>query len=118
MTPYQYGGLDPIKHIDVNGDSIWIVSADPVRNGNDITQNHTIHISGKVVKAGASYTSASKLAGALNGRLNSQRGSTSGLNGLGGTTTDNYKISASFSGAENMSGAKWKWWVRYVGTFN
>ncbi|PRD47207.1 RHS repeat domain-containing protein, partial [Sphingobacterium haloxyli] len=24
MTPYQYGGLDPIKHIDVNGDSLTI----------------------------------------------------------------------------------------------
>lgn len=24
MTPYQYGGLDPIKHIDINGDSLWV----------------------------------------------------------------------------------------------
>lgn len=24
MTPYQYGGLDPIKHIDVNGDSLYV----------------------------------------------------------------------------------------------
>jgi len=24
MTTYQYGGLDPIKHIDVNGDSLFI----------------------------------------------------------------------------------------------
>ncbi|MCT1526964.1 M91 family zinc metallopeptidase [Sphingobacterium hotanense] len=24
MTPYQYGGLDPIKHIDINGDSLYV----------------------------------------------------------------------------------------------
>lgn len=24
MTPYQYGGLDLIKHIDVNGDSLYV----------------------------------------------------------------------------------------------
>jgi hypothetical protein len=24
MSPYQYGANNPIKNIDVNGDSIWI----------------------------------------------------------------------------------------------
>ena len=24
MTPYQYGGLNPVKYIDVNGDSLWV----------------------------------------------------------------------------------------------
>jgi RHS repeat-associated protein len=24
MTPYQYAALDPIKNIDINGDSVWV----------------------------------------------------------------------------------------------
>jgi len=31
MTPYQYGALNPVKYIDVNGDSLWINFGDNQR---------------------------------------------------------------------------------------
>jgi len=44
MTPYQYGGLDPIKHIDVNGDPIWVAinttSIDANGQSNTVTSRY------------------------------------------------------------------------------
>ncbi|WP_447768535.1 DUF6443 domain-containing protein [Sphingobacterium faecium] len=106
ISPYSYAGLDPIKNIDINGDSIWITSSEPIRKGNDIIQNHTINITGKVLKAGMSYTTSDQLASALTTRLNSQKGSTSAVNSLGGSSIDNYSISAKFEGVDNMFSVK------------
>ena len=41
MTPYQYGGLDPIKHTGVNGDSIWVTINTTLIDANGQTQTVT-----------------------------------------------------------------------------
>lgn len=44
MSPYQYGANNPLKYVDVNGDSIWI-------------QDGTLHITGAVYDATGRYGS-------------------------------------------------------------
>ncbi|UZJ64243.1 hypothetical protein OKW96_17950 [Sphingobacterium sp. KU25419] len=106
ISPYSYAGLDPIKNIDINGDSIWVTSSKPIQRGNDIIQNHTINITGKVLKSGLGYVTSDQLASSLTTKLNTQKGSTSAANSLGGSSIDNYSISAKFEGVDNMFSVK------------
>ncbi len=105
LSPYQYGELNPIINIDINGDSTWTTTRE-IRNGNNITIYHTTHIEGKVLKLHNGTGSASGLASNLNRRLNSQKQSLSIENKLGGTTTHIYGINANFSAASSMEDVK------------
>lgn len=53
-----------------------------------------------------SYTTSDQLASALTTRLNSQKGSTSAVNYLGGSSIGNYSVSAKFEGVDNMFSVK------------
>ncbi|UIR55916.1 DUF6443 domain-containing protein [Sphingobacterium sp. SRCM116780] len=95
-SPYTYGLLNPISHIDVNGDSIW-VTRETIKNGKQITHINTIHITGKIIKMGSSYMTANKYAASLNKKLNSQSGSTTIMG-----EKNIHRIQANFTGASSM----------------
>lgn len=75
FSQHQYAANNPISNIDVNGDSTWTTTR-KVRDGNNITNYHTIYITGKVLKASTSCGSAIKYAAELNTKLNSQKRNT------------------------------------------
>lgn len=102
MTPYQYASLDPIKNIDVNGDSTWTTTRE-VRDGKNVTVYQTTHITGKVLKTGTGSVSAKSLAGSLNKRLNAQSSSGGPVkNEMGGVTTTVYNIEANYEAVTSM----------------
>jgi len=101
MTPYQYGANNPIKNIDMNGDSTWSTTT-RVSHGNNVTETRTQHITGKVINEALSTVSSSDLASSINNRLNSQTGTESYTNADGGTTTITYKMDANYQGVTSL----------------
>ena len=49
MTPYQYAANDPIKNIDVNGDSVWTTTQLVMNKDGSQTITHTLHATIKVL---------------------------------------------------------------------
>jgi len=96
MSTYQYAANNPIKNIDMNGDSVW-TTADRNKKG-DIT-GYTTHITGRVLNEATKGISATDVAEGVNARLNSQS-YTDPKTGL------TYKIDAQFKAADNLSEVK------------
>lgn len=102
LSTYQYAALDPIKNIDMNGDSVWTTTTS-VKKGKDVYETRTTHITGKVISvASASSVSASDLAAGLNDKYNSQTATDSYKNKDGGTTHITYTMDAKFEGASSI----------------
>jgi RHS repeat-associated protein len=102
LSTYQYAALNPIKNIDMNGDSVWNTTSSTA-HGKDVHEVRTTHITGKVLNNAFSTVSANDLAGSLNNKLNSQTATETYKNANGGTTTVEYKIDAKFQGASSIN---------------
>jgi hypothetical protein len=102
VSPYQYALNNPIVNVDINGDSVWVTTKSVTDANGNTTINHTIHITGKVLKQGSGSTKAGDLAKGLNSRLNAQNSSTSTEDSFGRTTTVNTSIEANFTAASSM----------------
>jgi RHS repeat-associated protein len=82
MSPYQYATNDPIKNIDVNGDSTWTTTETVTNKDGSKTYINTTHIRGKVLdlagvkKGGGGCSSpkdaANELANRINNAFNNQ----------------------------------------------
>ncbi|MBW4889217.1 RHS repeat-associated core domain-containing protein [Mucilaginibacter sp. HMF5004] len=106
ISTYQYAALNPIKNIDMNGDSVWTTST-RVQHGKDVTETRTIHITGKVLDAaGVSSVRAGELAASLNDRYNAQTATDSYKNNDGGTTHITYNVDAKFEAASSINDVK------------
>ncbi|WDF80747.1 DUF6443 domain-containing protein [Mucilaginibacter sp. KACC 22773] len=101
MTPYQYGALNPISHIDMNGDSVWTTTSTRTdKNGNTYTIN-TTHITGKVIDV-TEQGGADAVASGLNSMLNNSSSSEVTNNADGTVKTVIYTIDAQFSVAHSV----------------
>lgn len=70
LSPYQYAGNDPIKNIDINGDSIW-VTAETVKHADGTYTNYqTIRGSVKMLDATGNIKNLNKLASQMEKALN------------------------------------------------
>lgn len=109
LSPYQYATDDPVKNIDVNGDSTWTTTTTTKNADGTTTVTNTIHITGKVLdlagvkKGGGGCTSSKDAAGDLakgiNERFNKQ--STRDYDETSKTTTV-YKFDVQFTVAKSM----------------
>jgi RHS repeat-associated protein len=105
MSPYQYAANDPIKNIDVNGDSTWTTTDTVVNKDGSKTVTNTTHIRGKVldlsgVKKGGgcnSKNAAGDLAAGINRRFNK-----SSTRGVHENTTTVYNFDVQFDVAQSM----------------
>jgi RHS repeat-associated protein len=105
MSPYQYGANDPIKNIDVNGDSTWTTTNTVVNKDGSKTVTNTTHIRGKVldlsgVKKGGgciSKNAAGDLAAGINERFNK-----SSTRSVHKNTTTVYNFDVQFDVARRM----------------
>ncbi len=113
LSPYQYAANDPIKNIDVNGDSIWVTTTvEDIKNkqgkvtGHNTT--HTVHVTGKVIDLAGVKTGGGGCSRARSGlgeyvsELNRQ-GSGLGTNtDLGNGESVSINFDVNFSVAESM----------------
>jgi len=107
MSPYQYAANDPIRNIDVNGDSIWTTTNTVKQKDGSTITTHTTHITGKVldlsgVEQGGGGCSrprnaVGELADGINNKINSN--STMSVNG---NATDIYNFDAQYTVANSM----------------
>jgi len=100
MTPYQYGALNPIKNIDMNGDSVWTTEAQRQKNGNTYI-TRTTHVTGKVIDE-TSGGNAGSLADGINNKLNNQTGSEVITNKDGSKTYISYNMDSQFQAANSI----------------
>src|SRR5690606_7849590 len=121
MTPYQYGGLDPIKHIDVNGDSIWVAinttSIDANGQSNTVTTRYYYGADkngqyGFLDNNGAIYSGNDAFAGQLSkalGDLRSGGATGSGLVNDLMTSTNNVEIASRSRNSADENGTYILW---------
>ena len=103
VNPYQYTLNNPIKYIDINGDSVWLSTPEVIHDSEgNVTINYTVNIEGKVLDPKGTTTRSKSLAKGLNSRLNSQKSSTVTTNDQGQTTTTNITIKSNFTHASSM----------------
>ncbi|QJD97706.1 RHS repeat-associated core domain-containing protein [Mucilaginibacter robiniae] len=105
VSTYQYAALDPIKNIDVNGDSVKTAESTPIVKGKHIYITRTTTITGKVYDA-TGQGKADALAGALNDKLNNSTGSETVKNKNGTVTHYTYKIDSKFTAAHSVEDVK------------
>ncbi|WP_051291073.1 M91 family zinc metallopeptidase [Pedobacter glucosidilyticus] len=116
MNPYQYGANNPIKNIDINGDSIWVSITTTVNNaaqtdkyyyGQDAKGNY-----GFIDQSGSMYSGGNKFIGQVGTALSDLR---SGKVGAGlvndlMTSTNNTEIAQrSSNAADEKNGAYVLW---------
>lgn len=105
FTPYQYGANNPIKYIDINGDSVWVTSTSTVEDfGNGTsrtTVNHTIHVTGKVLDASDSNVDADEVASGIQNGLNAMGSSNTTRSG-DNTFVTNISVDAQIEVARSM----------------
>ena len=101
-NPYHYTLNNPIKYVDINGDSVWTTTNTAVDGNGNSTVTQTVNITGKVLKEGGGSQRAGDVANGVNSRLNSQNSTTTVENGDGTTTTYVKNINANFTSANSM----------------
>lgn len=86
MTPYQYAANDPIRNIDVNGDSVWVTSQNILDSDGNVTGvNYTLHATVKVFNTSDKDIDMKKLASDYKDQLS---GAFSGWDGKNLFSTD------------------------------
>ena len=68
LSPYSYTGNNPINHIDVNGDSIWVTETSRVENGKTII-TRTVHTTVKILNTSDIKFNKAKLQKAFTDKL-------------------------------------------------
>lgn len=69
FSPYQYGANNPVRYIDVNGDSIYITESSPEWNGTRSTITRQINIDIKVIDLSAAPANLTKFISELKAKL-------------------------------------------------
>jgi RHS repeat-associated protein len=113
LSPYQYAANDPIKNVDVNGDSIWVTTTvEDIKNkkGEVIGHNsiHTVHVSGKVIDLSGVKTGGGGCRAPRNGlneyvsELNRVGSGLKATQDFGNGETASVNFDVNFSVAESM----------------
>jgi RHS repeat-associated protein len=98
MSPYQYAANDPIKNIDVNGDSVWVTTQTVRNKDGSQTITHTLHATIKVLDQSDASLDVNKIASGFQKDLSSALGGRE----VAGNTTIVYATDIQVSVAKSM----------------
>ncbi|WP_207795861.1 RHS repeat-associated core domain-containing protein [Sphingobacterium haloxyli] len=96
LSPYQYGELNPIVNVDINGDSTWTTTTTSEVGGR-VTNTYTTHIRGKVLNM-ANDKNLTGLANSISKRLSGESSSKTFSDG----SNNVYKIDAEYTFVNSM----------------
>jgi RHS repeat-associated protein len=107
MSLYQYAANDPIRNIDVNGDSVWTTTSTVRQKDGSTIVTHTTHITGKVLDLSGVKRSRGGCARPLNATDELAQGINNNINSNSTTSVDGdvttiYNFDAQYAVANSM----------------